>query len=503
MESKILQDKYYRILFNKMDEGVAINEAIFDEHGDVVDYIILKVNPAFEMQSPYKASEALGKRATVLYQISSEYIRDWWREHAAGGVAHTELYHEASEHWFAITTTPIEDKHFITIFNDITERKRAEQALRISEARLKVATSVIFDYIFQVGVAPDGSLALTWASENFTRITGNSPRAFETLGSMLDTIHVEDRPSLYAFIQTLLQTAEPASMECRTFVQGGRMRWVRMACQPIREAPGGRVKSIVGGVQDITERKQAEGQIRQFNAELEQRVHDRTAQLEAANQELEAFAYSVSHDLRAPLRAIHGFSSMLMEDYPDQLDQQGRQYLTHIQNATQRMGQLIDDLLTLSRVIRADFDRQPVDLSAIAREIAVKLQSQNSDQRFVEWDIAVHLIASGDASLIKIVLENLLSNAFKFTGQRERAHIQVGMLQVSGEPVYFVRDNGAGFDMAYVNKLFAPFQRLHGALEFPGTGIGLATVKRIITRHGGRIWAEAAVDQGATFYFTL
>jgi light-regulated signal transduction histidine kinase (bacteriophytochrome) len=167
------------------------------------------------------------------------------------------------------------------------------------------------------------------------------------------------------------------------------------------------------------------------------------------------------------------------------------------------MGQLIDDLLTLSRVIRADFERQPVDLSAMAREIAVKLQAQNTDQRFVEWDISINLIASGDAPLIKIVLENLLSNAFKFTSQRDRAHIQVGMTRVSGEPVYFVRDNGAGFDMAYVNKLFAPFQRLHGAREFPGTGIGLATVKRIISRHGGRIWAEAAVDQGATFYFTL
>jgi PAS domain S-box-containing protein len=487
-----------------MDDGVAINEAVFDEHGDVVDYIILEVNPAFEKQSPYRVEDALGKRATELYKMSSEYIQRWWHEHAAyTEVTYTEFYHEMSERWFAITTTPIEDNHFITIFKDITERKRAEEALRISEARLKVATSVIFDYIFQVSVEYDGALALTWASENFSKITGNSPQAFETLGSMMDTVHFEDRPALYAFIQNLLQTGEQSFIECRTFIQGGRMRWVRMACQPIREIPGGRVKSIVGGVQDITERKQAEGQIRQLNAELEQRVHDRTAQLEAANQELEAFAYSVSHDLRAPLRAIHGFSSMLMEDYPDQLNQQGQQYLTHIQDATQRMGQLIDDLLTLSRVIRADFERQPVDLSAMAREIAVKLQAQNTDQRFVEWDISINLIASGDAPLIKIVLENLLSNAFKFTSQRDRAHIQVGMTRVSGEPVYFVRDNGAGFDMAYVNKLFAPFQRLHGAREFPGTGIGLATVKRIISRHGGRIWAEAAVDQGATFYFTL
>jgi PAS domain S-box-containing protein len=487
-----------------MDEGVAINEAIFDEHGEVVDYIILEVNPAFERQSPYKAEEALGKRATELYRMSTEYIRSWWREYSLlTEVAHTEFYHESSERWFAITTTPIEDNHFITIFKNITERKRAEEALRISEARLKVATSVIFDYVFQVNVDPAGALSLAWASENFTGITGNSPQAFETLGSMLDTIHVEDRPSISAFIQTLLRTGEQTSLECRTFVQGGRMRWVRMACQPIRESVGGRVSSIVGGVQDITDRKRAEGQIRDLNAGLEQRVHDRTAQLEAANQELEAFAYSVSHDLRAPLRAIHGFSSMLMEDYSERLNEQGRQYLTHIQDATQRMGQLIDDLLTLSRVIRADFDRQPVDLGAMAREIAVKLQTQNCNPRFVEWDISVNLVAAGDATLLKIVLENLLSNAFKFTGQRERAYIQVGMTTVSGESVYFVRDNGAGFDMAYVNKLFAPFQRLHGALEFPGTGIGLATVKRIISRHGGRIWAEAAVNQGATFYFTL
>jgi len=243
---------------------------------------------------------------------------------------------------------------------------------------------------------------------------------------------------------------------------------------------------------DHTERKRAEDALKL-----------RTAQLAAANQELEAFAYSVSHDLRAPLRALDGFSGALLSQYYSQLDPQAQHYLDRIQEASRRMGQLIEDLLNLSRITRRDMGRQEVDLSVLAREIAAELRASDP-QRQVEFVIADEMIVQGDASLLRIVLENLMNNAWKFTGHRPQARIEVGITQSQADgKVFLVRDNGVAFDMAYAHKLFAPFQRLHGMKEFPGTGIGLVTVQRIITRHGGRIWTEATVEQGATFYFTL
>lgn len=243
-------------------------------------------------------------------------------------------------------------------------------------------------------------------------------------------------------------------------------------------------------------------QVQKHAAELEQRVRERTAQLEAANRELEAFAFSVSHDLRAPLRAIRGFSAALAESYLDHLDAQGRHYLELIEQAADQMSQLIDAMLALSRVTRREMIGQEVDLSALAREIAAELQ-RNDPHRQAEFIIAEGLVVWGDVHLLRTAMQNLLENAWKFTAPRSTARIEVGMVERDGERIYFVRDNGVGFDMTYADKLFAPFQRLHSASEFPGTGIGLATVQRIVARHGGRIWVEAAVEQGAVFYFTL
>jgi light-regulated signal transduction histidine kinase (bacteriophytochrome) len=251
--------------------------------------------------------------------------------------------------------------------------------------------------------------------------------------------------------------------------------------------------------------------LRAFNAELEQRVIERTIQLQAANKELEAFSYSVSHDLRAPLRAIDGFSQVLARKYAGRLGQDGEHYLTRIQENTRRMGQLIDDLLSLARITRREMQQDDVDLSKLAHEIAAELQAQEPERR-VQFEIEEQAAARGDLGLLRIFLHNLLGNAWKFTSMRPQARIQFGVLQDShplsqaemGEgTVFFVRDNGIGFDMAYADKLFGAFQRLHTIDEFPGTGIGLATVQRIIHRHNGRIWVEAALDQGATFYFTL
>jgi light-regulated signal transduction histidine kinase (bacteriophytochrome) len=260
--------------------------------------------------------------------------------------------------------------------------------------------------------------------------------------------------------------------------------------------------TLAGQLAPAIERLRAEAALRQLNAELEQRVQERTAQLEAANKELEAFSYSVSHDLRSPLRSIDGFSQALLEDYEDQLDVDGQDYLRRVRAATQRMGQLIDDLLNLSRITRAELRQELVDLSALAQGVVAELQHAEP-QRVVEVVIAAGLHGQGDARLLQIVLANLLGNAWKFTSKQTQARIELGAVVRDGHTTYFVRDNGAGFDMAYASKLFGAFQRLHALTEYSGTGIGLAIVQRIIHRHGGHVWAEGAVGQGATFYFTL
>jgi signal transduction histidine kinase len=242
---------------------------------------------------------------------------------------------------------------------------------------------------------------------------------------------------------------------------------------------------------DITERKQTEEQLKQ-----------RTLELEAANKELESFSYSVSHDLRAPLRSMDGFSQALLEDYSDKLDDEGRDYLKRIQDSAGNMAQLIDDMLELSRLTRVSMRLGTVNLSELAESIAAELKKAQP-KRHVEVSIAPGLVAYGDAKLLRVVLENLLDNAWKFTAKIPHARIEGGITEHDGREVYFVRDNGAGFDMAYADKLFVPFQRLHRTTEFPGTGVGLATVKRLIHRHGGEVWAEGEVGKGATFYFTL
>jgi PAS domain S-box-containing protein len=306
-----------------------------------------------------------------------------------------------------------------------------------------------------------------------------------------------DRRVFSDFLEKVFASQAKESCEVTLPQEGSQPLVVRI--EGTRSADGQECRAVV---LDITARKRAEEEIRKLNADLEQRVRDRTAALEVANQELEAFSYSVSHDLRAPLRAMDGFSMALLEDCAGRLDEAAQDHLQRIRAGSQRMAELIDDLLNLSQVIRTEMRRERVDLTVMAEEIGAELRRLQPD-REVNLVVAPALVADADVRMLRMVLNNLLDNAWKFTAQRTPACIEVGAREEDGQRAFFVRDNGAGFDMAYAGKLFGAFQRLHSTQEFAGTGIGLAIVQRIIHRHRGRVWAEGAVGQGATFYFTL
>jgi signal transduction histidine kinase len=266
----------------------------------------------------------------------------------------------------------------------------------------------------------------------------------------------------------------------------------------VQERTGKLAASNAELIREVAERKRAEDDIRKLNSQLVQR----SAQLEASNKELEAFSYSVSHDLRAPLRGIDGFSQAVLEDYDEKLDESARSYLRRVRTASQRMSQLIDAMLNLARLTRAEIHTQTFDMSAVVRAVLDDFQKMEPDRQ-VECIVADNVFATADPQLLRAVLENLLGNAWKFTRKQARPRIEFGHGQYKGQSAYFITDNGAGFDMTYVHKLFGAFQRLHAYTEYPGVGVGLATVHRIIQRHGGQIWAEGKVDQGATFHFTL
>ncbi|MCX6899983.1 MAG: PAS domain S-box protein [Verrucomicrobia bacterium] len=383
------------------------------------------------------------------------------------------------------------------IFWDVTGRKLTEDALRESEQRLRLATEAA-----QMGTW-DRDLKnnkLFWSATQ-ERLMGYRPGTFPgTYEVFCALVHPDSRDVLVAAQKKAKETGE-YSAELQFQLRDGRTRWGLVRGQIIYDDQG-KPERILGVDLDITKRKQAEEEVARLNEELEQRVEQRTAELATSNKELEAFCYSVSHDLRTPLRSIDGFSALVVERCSNILDATTLDYLQRSREAAQQMGHLINDLLQLSRVTRCELHHEPVDLSNLASTIAEDLRN-SLPNRQVLYVIEQNLVARGDPRLLRIVIENLLNNAWKFTALEPQPKIEFGRLHENGLTTYFVRDNGAGFDMTYVHKLFEPFQRLHSVSEFSGTGVGLASVQRIIRRHGGRVWAKGAVGYGATFYFTL
>lgn len=373
--------------------------------------------------------------------------------------------------------------------------KESEAALVVSE----VMYLTIFENTGTATIISEGDTTIHLANTQFQRLSGYPKEKLEGKMSWTGFIAKEDLEKMlqYHHLRHIDPQAAPKNYEIKFVEKSGEIKDIYITVDMI---PGTQ-KSVLSFM-DITELKRVEREIRDLNEDLEKRVRERTIQLETANKELEAFSYSVSHDLRTPLISIQAFSRLLEEKYGPHLDDKGKTFLAAIRKSTKQMDQLINDLLALSRLKRHDFKSVEIDVGALAKSVFEELKVIVPDR---ELRLTVNQTppGTGDPSLLHQVFVNLLSNAIKFTRKRDTAHIEVGGKAGNGENTYYVKDNGVGFDMADMEKLFGVFQRLHSADEYEGTGIGLAIVQRIITRHGGRVWAEGKIDEGATFYFTL
>lgn len=488
-------------LFHGLFEAASDAIIISDTTGTIV-----LVNAEAETLFGYTRSELIGQTIELLIP---ERFHDHHVVHRSGYIKEPrarmmgtglDLYarrRDGSEFPVDISLSAVQSDDGLLVFTgirDITWRKQAERQLRENEARFRAVAETATDAV----IIADSNGTVAYFNHSAERMFGRS--SDEVAGQPLTLLMPEryrtaHREGLQRYLATGKAHVIGKTVELTGLKSDGSELPIELSLATwlMNDAV-----YFTGLIRDVTERKQAELQIQELN----QRLSLRNTELEVLNSELEAFSYSVSHDLRAPLRAIDGFSRILLDEHEAALDAAGRGYLERVRRATQNMGDLIDNLLRLSRVTRAELALEEVDITRLAHEVIDNLRQDDPD-RSVQCEIATGIKATADPRLLRITMENLLGNAWKFTMRKEQARIEFGTQTNNTNVVYYVKDNGAGFDARYADKLFGPFQRLHDTTEFTGTGIGLATVKRIIQKHGGRIWAESEVEKGATFFFTL
>jgi len=475
--------------------------------------LIAVVNTHAERLFGYNRNEMLGQPVEMLIPVrfrkKHPALRDGYaREPRVRTMGEgRELYglrKDGTEFPVEISLSPLStgnEKYVISAVRDVSQRKATEELARVNQERFRLLVDGVRDYA--IYLLDNEGKVLIWNS-GAQRIKGYTEA--EIIGRHFSVFY----PPEMVEKKWPAEELRRASLDGRFEDEGWRIRkdgsrfWANVVITALHDANGAPA-GFAKVTRDLTDRKKYESDIDQKNAEVEKvsrEVRDANRELHAANRELEAFSFSVSHDLRSPLRAVDGFSQELLLQYADKLDDQGRHYLSRIRTGTQRMGQLIDDLLKLSRITRDEMKFERVNLTALAESVNTELQNREP-VRNVSFNAKPGLCADCDPRLIRVLLENLLGNAWKFTSKNPSATIAFERTESADKPAFVVRDDGAGFDMTYAAKLFGAFQRLHSDREFPGTGIGLATVQRILRRHGGEIWAEGAVGRGAAFYFTI
>ena len=497
---RLEQERQLRLaasVFEHANEAIAITDANAN---------IVTVSPRFTEITGYAPEEVIGRNPRILQsgRQDATFYRAMWsaltsdQGHWSGQIWNRRKDGSHYPEWLSVSAVRNDagvTTNYVAIFTDLSERVAAEQAIRASEQRYRTMFESAPEGVWIIG-ADARTLEV---NQHLCDLLGYARE--DLLGKEPTDFTDVENTRIFEEQKNRRETTHRRNYEIALRHRDGRNIPVQFSATNLCNDDG-TLMAVLAFVSDITERKMHESERQRLQEELEQRVIERTRALQAANRELEAFSYSVSHDLRTPLRAINGFSHALTEEYGHLLDENGMNYLARVRAGSEKMGELIDNLIELSQLSRREMDIAPVDLSAIAHEVVAELRD-GEPSRQVEWSIAPALQANGDAVLLRVVLMNLLGNAWKYTARQDATHIEFGLTENQGRRTFFVRDNGAGFDMAHVGKLFGAFQRLHSPTEYSGNGIGLATVARIIHRHGGEVWAEGKPGEGATFYFTL